>query len=60
MAEKQASWMTRFTYSGLSRSAMIVTIANGVYSSELEANAAMERVKDQKGFASFPQGFRIN
>ena len=31
----------------------------GVYSSESEANAAIDRVKHQKGFASFPEGFRI-
>jgi hypothetical protein len=31
----------------------------GVYSSELEAKAAVERVKDQKGFANFPEGFKI-
>jgi hypothetical protein len=31
----------------------------GVYSSESEAKAAIERVKDQKGFASFPEGFHI-
>jgi hypothetical protein len=31
----------------------------GVYSTESEAKAAIERVKDQKGFASFPDGFHI-
>ena len=31
----------------------------GVYSSESEARAAIERVKDQKGFSSFPEGFHI-
>jgi hypothetical protein len=32
----------------------------GVYSSELEAKAAVERVKDQKGFSNFPEGFKIH
>ena len=31
----------------------------GVYSTESEAKAAIERVKDQKGFVSFPDGFHI-
>ena len=31
----------------------------GVYSSESEAQAAIERVKGQKGFANFPEGFHI-
>jgi hypothetical protein len=31
----------------------------GVYSSESEAKAAIERLKDQKGFASCPEGFHI-
>ncbi|MBV9144312.1 MAG: hypothetical protein JO065_00250 [Acidobacteria bacterium] len=32
----------------------------GVYSSEPEARAAVERVKDRRGFADFPQGFQIH
>jgi len=32
----------------------------GVYSSEPEAKAAIERVRDQKGFVSFPEGFQIH
>lgn len=32
----------------------------GVYSTESEAKAAIERVKDQRGFAVFPQGFQIH
>jgi hypothetical protein len=32
----------------------------GVYSSEPEARAAVERVKAQRGFADFPQGFQIH
>jgi hypothetical protein len=32
----------------------------GVYSSEPEAKAAIERVKGQRGFASFPEGFQIH
>jgi hypothetical protein len=31
----------------------------GVYSSESQAKAAIERVKNQKGFACFPEGFHI-
>lgn len=31
----------------------------GVYSSESQAKAAIERVKNEKGFADFPQGFHI-
>jgi hypothetical protein len=31
----------------------------GVYSTASGAKAAIERVKDQKGFANFPDGFRI-
>ncbi len=31
----------------------------GVYSSEAEARAAIERVKNQSGFADFHQGFQI-
>ena len=31
----------------------------GVYSSESQAKAAVERVKNEKGFADFPQGFHI-
>jgi hypothetical protein len=29
----------------------------GVYSSEAQASAAIERVKDKSGFADFQQGF---
>jgi homoserine kinase type II len=32
----------------------------GVYSSEAEAKAAIQRLKDQKGFADFPDGFQIH
>lgn len=32
----------------------------GVYSSESEAKGAIERVKDQPGFAKFPEGFQIH
>jgi len=32
----------------------------GVYSTEYEAKAAIERVKSQKGFIDFPEGFRIH
>ena len=31
----------------------------GVYSTESEAKAAIERVKGAKGFADFPEGFHI-
>ena len=31
----------------------------GVYSTEAEAQAAIERVKGEKGFAEFPKGFHI-
>ena len=31
----------------------------GVYSSDAEARAAIERVKDQPGFVQFHEGFRI-
>lgn len=31
----------------------------GVYSSEAEARAAIERVKDKRGFADFREGFQI-
>jgi len=31
----------------------------GVYSSETEAKAAIDRVKGQKGFVDYPQGFHI-
>ena len=31
----------------------------GVYSSESQAKAAIERVKKEKGFADFPQGFHV-
>ena len=32
----------------------------GVYSSETEAKAAIQRFKDQRGFVDFPEGFRIH
>ncbi|HEY1463006.1 MAG TPA: hypothetical protein VGF44_06280 [Terriglobales bacterium] len=32
----------------------------GVYTSETEANAAIGRVKDQKGFVEFPEGFQVH
>jgi hypothetical protein len=31
----------------------------GVYSSNDEARAAIERMKDKPGFADFPQGFEV-
>ena len=31
----------------------------GVYSSETEARAAIERVKNERGFAEFQEGFQI-
>jgi len=31
----------------------------GVYSSEIEAKGAIERVRNQKGFADFQEGFHI-
>jgi hypothetical protein len=31
----------------------------GVYSSEAEAKAAIERVKNKRGFAEFQEGFQI-
>jgi hypothetical protein len=31
----------------------------GVYSSNEEATAAIERMKDKHGFADFPQGFEV-
>ncbi len=31
----------------------------GVYSSELEAKAAIDRIKGEKGFAEFPEGFHV-
>ena len=32
----------------------------GVYSDEAEAGAAIARLKDQRGFADFPEGFQIH
>jgi hypothetical protein len=32
----------------------------GVYSSEAEAKAAIERVKGKRSFADFPEGFQIH
>jgi hypothetical protein len=32
----------------------------GVYSSNAEANAAIARVKDEKGFSDFQEGFQIH
>jgi len=32
----------------------------GVYSSEVEAKAAIERVRNERGFADYPQGFEIH
>jgi hypothetical protein len=32
----------------------------GVYSSETEAKAAVERVKDKRGFVEFQNGFQIH
>jgi hypothetical protein len=32
----------------------------GVYSSEEEATAAIQRLKDQPGFANAPEGFEIH
>jgi hypothetical protein len=32
----------------------------GVYSSEAEAKAAVERVKDKQGFVEFQRGFQIH
>jgi len=32
----------------------------GVYTSEAEARAAIERVKDQPGFVEFQEGFQIH
>lgn len=31
----------------------------GVYSTESEAKAAIERIKGAKGFADFPEGFHV-
>jgi homoserine kinase type II len=31
----------------------------GVYSSDGEARAAIDRVKDKPGFSDFPQGFEV-
>jgi homoserine kinase type II len=31
----------------------------GIYSSESEAKAAIDRVKNQKGFVDFPEGFHV-
>ena len=36
-----------------------VEVLIGVYSSDAEARAAIERVKNQPGFAEFPEGFQI-
>jgi hypothetical protein len=36
-----------------------VELLIGVYSSETEARAAIERVKDKLGFADFQEGFQI-
>jgi hypothetical protein len=32
----------------------------GVYSDETEARAAIARLKDQRGFVDFPEGFQIH
>ena len=32
----------------------------GVYSSETEARAAIDRLKGRRGFAKFPQGFQMH
>jgi hypothetical protein len=32
----------------------------GVYASHADANAAIERVKDQRGFRDYPDGFEID
>lgn len=32
----------------------------GVYSSDTEAKAAVERVKDKRGFVEFQEGFQIH
>jgi homoserine kinase type II len=37
-----------------------VELLIGVYSSQAEARAAIERVKNERGFAEFPQGFQIS
>ena len=36
-----------------------VELLIGVYSSEAEARAAIERVRDKRGFAEFQEGFQI-
>lgn len=36
-----------------------VELLIGVYSSEAEAKAAIERVKNKRGFAEFQEGFQI-
>jgi|GraSoiStandDraft_8_1057269.scaffolds.fasta_scaffold26126_2 hypothetical protein len=37
-----------------------VELLIGVYSSEAEARAAIERVKNKRGFAEFQHGFQIS
>ncbi|HKF51284.1 MAG TPA: hypothetical protein VKB26_03140 [Candidatus Acidoferrales bacterium] len=32
----------------------------GIYKTEADAKAAIEQVKDKKGFIDFPQGFEIH
>ncbi len=36
-----------------------VELLIGVYSSDAEARAAIERLKDKRGFADFQEGFQI-
>jgi len=37
-----------------------VDIFVGAYSSEAQAKAAMERLRNKEGFVDFPQGFEIH
>ena len=37
-----------------------VELLIGVYSSEAEARAAIERVRNKRGFAEFQEGFQIS
>jgi hypothetical protein len=56
MSEVHLLWFAREMPEGEEDVELLI----GVYSSEAEAKAAIERVKNKRGFADFQEGFQIS
>ena len=42
------------------KAARDIELLIGIYETEADANAAIERVKSRRGFVDFPEGFQIH